>query len=104
MRKEYDAVNLITHSRYQDYFIQLSHNNQLVIIQKVDTLIKENEICCDGGNYDHLSNMFTDIELYELLRREYNKDESFDIVSSQMWQYVQTKSKLFKRLSTALFS
>jgi len=99
MTKKYNAEKLITHSRYQDYFPQLSHSNQLQVIQRVNTLIKENDIYCDSGNYDHLSNIFTAIVLYELLEREYGKDESFDIVSNQMWQYVQKKSKSFKRLS-----
>ena len=41
--------------------------NKVKKISRKIELIEENKIHCDNGNYNHLSNIFTAITLYEVL-------------------------------------
>lgn len=98
MKKQYNGERLIKHSRYYDYYKKIDYSMQVNIIEHIDILISENREYCDNGNYNHLSNIFTSIALYEQLQKKYSKEESFQILSHHMWQYVEKNSMIFRNL------
>lgn len=98
MAKQYKAEKLLKKSRYNEYLLTLNVTTIEKTVQKVDKLIKENPEYCDDGNYEHLSNIFTAIALYEVLQDYLTKEESFDIVQHEMWNYVEKNSAKFKKI------
>lgn len=74
------------------------------LIKRVNTLTKENQKYCDKGNYTHLSNIFTSIAIYEQLQKKHSKDKAFEILSTTMWNYVEEKSEMFKKVAKLPYS
>jgi len=91
--KKYIAKNLIKNSRFKEYYLTLDEKSQLNVNNRISELIKIEQVYCDKGNYDHLSNLFTALALYEeLKKRGDSEEEACDKVSKAMWDYVAKTS------------
>ncbi len=99
MSKKYLGKDLILNSRYKDYFQSLDEKVKEKIIERINELVVENKEYCDKGNYNHLSNIFSALALYQVLQEYTSKEDAFKIVSEEMWKTMEsTKAKLQKLL------
>lgn len=98
MKKEYLGEHLIQNSRYKEYFNNLGEEVQEKTIKHVNQLIRENEKYCDNGNYNHLTNIFTSLSLYQVLQDYTTKDDAYKIVSEEMWKTVEKGKKTYQKL------
>lgn len=103
MKKKYKGESLVINSRFKDYYKMLNRRLQKNIVKRTDKLIQENVEYCDKGNYKHLSNIFTSIAIYENLQIQHSREESFKILSHEMWTSVEKNSKMFKKISRIPF-
>jgi len=88
--KKYEGKAMARAGRYSDYLPTLPEEEKQELYRRIDTLVKENSEYCDKGNYGHLCNIFSAIALYALLQeRGRSKEEAFEIVSTEMWNYVE---------------
>jgi len=88
--KKYNGQSMAESSRYKDYLPSISKEGREAIYSRINTLIVDNGIYCDKGNYGHLCNIFTAMAIYSWLQESgKSKDEAFEIVSTEMWNYVE---------------
>lgn len=99
MKNEYTGERLIKNSRYKEYYKKMDTTTQESVIKRIDILINENAKYCDKRNHNHLSNIFTSIALYENLQKKHSKEDAFKILSRTMWDYVEKKSWIFRKMS-----
>ncbi len=98
----YDGRALMAASRYQEYLPTRTQEDQSRIASRIDELVYENRKYCDQRNYDHLSNIFTALALYEIERgRGLDEDAAIRAVGEPMWDFVEkhTAGKYRKMLS-----
>lgn len=98
--KKYNGDNLIKKSRFQEYIPTLDKKTQNNITNRINELIEIEGIYCDKGNYEHLSNLFAALALYEEFIKEGNtKEDSISKVGDIMWEYVsRTSAPKMKKL------
>jgi len=88
--KKYEGSAMAAASRYREYLPSLPESARESIYIRIDRLITENRIYCDKGNYGHLCNIFSAIAIYSYLQENGStKDEAFNTVSTEMWNYVE---------------
>ena len=87
--KKYVPNEMVTISRYQNYFPTLSEAIQQDVYRRMSELLKEESVYCDKGNYAHMAQIITSIALYEVLQ-EHGKSEkeAYKIVSEEMWKFL----------------
>ena len=103
MKKEYIGENLILNSRYKIYFTGLSEDVKEKTIKRINELIKENVEYCDKGNYNHLSNIFSALALYQVLQESTAKEDAFKLVSEAMWKSVEESKVTFQKMMKVPF-
>lgn len=97
---KYIAEKMIKNSRHINYYNSLNTDIQKEIIDRINTLILEEKQYCDNRNYSHLCNIFAAISIYEVLQSHgKTKQEAFDIVSEEMYKFIQTSKRRFQKLS-----
>lgn len=90
---------MIKNSRWYNYFIKLSEDQQDILIHSVDKLYEDNQEYCDVGNYDHLCNLFTSLALYKLLMNQGKESrDAYKIVAQEGWKAVKKSAKTYQRL------
>lgn len=91
--KKYNANNLIKNSRFKEYFPTLDEKMQNNVVDRINDLIEKESIYCDKGNFDHLSNLFTALALYEeFIKNGNNETEAANKVGEIMWDFVSRTS------------
>ena len=97
---KYIAEKMIKRSRHIDYYNTLDDSIKKQILNRINVLINEENKYCDRGNYNHLCNIFSAIAIYEILQENgYSQEDSFGIVSDEMYKYIQRDTDKFKKLS-----
>ncbi len=87
--KKYRPETMVAHSRYRRFFPKLPEDIRQEVYQRMNELIAEEKDYCDRGNYSHMSQIITSIALYEVLqKRGKSEQEAYDIVSQEMWNYL----------------
>ena len=87
--KKYEPKELVSVSRYRDYFPTLPFELQNEIYDRMRVLIEEEKEYCDKGNYKHMAQILTSIAMYEVLQKHgKSEDEAYKIVSVEMWKFL----------------
>ncbi len=98
--KTYTAENLVSVSRYQNYFPTLSKEIREDVYRRMEELLSQEREYCDKGNYKHMAQILTSIALYEVLQKNgYSEEEAYKAVSEEMWKFLDPSSmqKLAKK-------
>ncbi len=100
MSKKYVAEKMMKISRMSNYFPTLSHEIQKEVLLRMEELIVEEKEYCDKGNYEHLSNIFSLLSIYEvLIRHKTKEEEAYSIVKEEMHKYLLPYKEKFQRFS-----
>ena len=87
--KKYEPKELVSVSRYRNYFPTLPLELQNEIYDRMRVLIEEEKEYCDKGNYKHMAQILTSIAMYEVLQKHgKSEDEAYKIVSVEMWKFL----------------
>ena len=62
--KKYEPKELVSVSRYRNYFPTLLLELQNEIYDRMRVLIEEEKEYCDKGNYKHMAQILTSIAMY----------------------------------------
>ncbi len=96
---KYVPNKMMKNSRYKDFLLRLNDTEKRKIIDKISVLISENQKYCDKGNYKHLCNIFTSFAIYQMLLEQGNsKEQAFEVVSTEMWKYVEKGAGIYRKL------
>ena len=96
---KYIASKMMKNSRYKDFLPKLNENEKRKLMDKISILISENQEYCDKGNYKHLCNIFTSIAIYKMLQESgSSKEQAFEVVSHEMWNYVEKGAGVYRKL------
>lgn len=98
--KKYEARFLIKKSLYYRLFKSLNQSLQEDILKRIHRLIQEEKIYCDRGNYQHLSDIFAAIALYEGLQsRGMPEERAFQMIWDALTLAVQKRKKIMQALA-----
>lgn len=101
--KKYEARFLIKKSLYYRLFKSLNPSLQEDILKRINLFIQEEKIYCDRGNYQHLSDIFAAIALYEGLQsRGMPEERAFQTVWDALTLAVQKRKKIMQALAGKL--
>ena len=100
MGKKYIGKQMAESSRFIRFLETLGPEERKEVADRIDVYVKENEIYCDKGNYQHLCNIFTSMALYHtLLGRSYAPEEAENVVFETMYRYMGDQRSKFQKLS-----
>ncbi|MCR4662239.1 MAG: L-2-amino-thiazoline-4-carboxylic acid hydrolase [Clostridia bacterium] len=100
MSKKYNGKDMSKSSRFIEYLKTMSEVDLRKVEDKINILIKENKEYCDKGNYQHLSNIFTCMALYNTLKDDgMSENEAVDLVFNTMYKYMETQKVKFQKLA-----
>ena len=100
MMKKYVAEKMIKKSRHIDYFNTLNVETKNKILNRIDELVEEENKYCDKGNYGHLCNILSAIAIYEVLQETKSEAEAFEIVSNEMYKFIEPTREKFQKIAT----
>ncbi len=80
---------MVSSSRYRNYFPTLPADVQQDVYSRMNELLIEENEYCDKGNYEHMSQILTSIDLYEVLQKHgRSEEEAYKLVSEEMWKFL----------------
>ncbi|RRD92246.1 hypothetical protein EII17_14260 [Clostridiales bacterium COT073_COT-073] len=98
--KKYEARFLIKKSLYYRLFKSLNKSLQEDILERINVLIREEKAYCDRGNYQHLSDIFAAIALYQGLQsRGMTEERAFQTIWDALTLAVQRRRKIMQALA-----
>ncbi len=86
---QYIPEKLVKVSRYKNFFPTLDEEIKKDIYNRMKSLIEEEKEYCDKGNYKHMAQILTSIAMYEVfIEHGKSENEAYDIVSNEMWKFL----------------
>ena len=98
--KKYISEEMISKSRFKDYYAKWSSDEQKRLLEIMERLIRENSEYADNKNYGHMCNLMTSLAMETVLEeRGKTRSEAQDAVAQAMYSFVQPTIASMQKLA-----
>lgn len=98
--KKYIPEEMISKSRFKDYYAKWSSDEQKRLLEIMERLIRENSEYADNKNYGHMCNLMTSLAMETALEeRGKTRSEAQDAVAQAMYSFVQPTIASMQKLA-----
>lgn len=98
--KKYIPKEMISKSRFKDYYAKWSSDEQKRLLEIMERLIRENSEYADNKNYGHMCNLITSLAMETALEEMgKTRSEAQDAVAQAMYSFIQPKIAPMQKLA-----
>ena len=101
MNKKYIPRKMISQSRFRDLYKEWGEEDRALLIDKMNTLIRENSQYTDSKNYGFLCNLLTSLAIVQVLESKgMPRKEAEQYTADAMYKFIEPQIKSMKKLAS----